>query len=182
MGNWKTIGKSVLRQDSWDKVTGKALFANDFSLEGELHMKLVFAERPHAKILSIDTTKALEQPGVVAIFTGKDVPNNLYGLIKADQPVLCEDKVRFTGDQVCAVVAETIAQAEKAAKLVEIAFQDLPVITDPPSATKPGAELVHENKPNNIAHKVQLRRGDVQSGFAEADIIVEREYHTLSGT
>jgi CO/xanthine dehydrogenase Mo-binding subunit len=143
-----------------------------------LYMKIIFAGRPHARILSIDSSAALKQPGVVAVFTAADVPVNRRGLIIPDQQVFCAEKVRFVGDQVVAVVAETAEQATRAAGLVNIEYEDLPVLANPLEAMQPGAALVHEDKPANICHQVRLRRGDADAALAKADIVVEREYFT----
>ena len=97
------VGQSVVRQDAHSKVTGAAVFARDLRVDGMLTMKLVFAGRPHARIVSLDTSRALALPGVRAVFTARDVPHNLYGLMVADQPVFCDDAVRFVGDRVAAV-------------------------------------------------------------------------------
>lgn len=178
MTELQTVSRPVIRKDSWAKVTGQARYAGDVSMPNMLHMKLVFAGRPHARILSLDTGQARQAPGVVAVFTAADVPVNRYGLITPDQPVLCFDKVRFVGDQLCAVVAETLDQAEKAAKLVRIEYEELPVLDDPLEAMQEGAPLVHDDKPGNLCHRIQVRRGDVEAALAQADVIVEREYFT----
>jgi CO/xanthine dehydrogenase Mo-binding subunit len=147
-------------------------------MPGMLHMKIVFAGRPHARILSIDSSVALKQPGVVAVFTAADVPVNQRGLIIPDQQVFCAEKVRFVGDQVAAVVAETPEQATRAAQVVKIEYEDLPVLDNPLEAMRAGATLVHEDKPGNICNQVRLRRGDADAALAQADFIVEREYFT----
>src|SRR5918997_4786664 len=100
-----TIGASPPRPDALAKVTGDARYPGDLLRHGMLHLKVVFAGRPHARILGIDPSAALAHPGVVAVFTAADVPYNAFGLIDADQPVLCGDKVRFEGDKVALVVA-----------------------------------------------------------------------------
>lgn len=172
------VGQSVNRKDAFEKVTGQAKYASDLSMAGMLHMKLVLAERPHARIRSIDTFEAKKQPGVVAVFTALDVPVNHYGILVADQPVLCEDVIRYVADPVAAVVAKTPEQAAHAAKLVTVIYQDLPVVDNPLQAMQPGAPLVHKDHPGNIAHTIRLRLGDVKAGLAQADVVVEREYRT----
>src|SRR5512139_247613 len=101
------VGTSIIRPDAKDKVTGATIYARDLSVPGMLHMKLVFAGRPHARILRVDTSLALACPGVHAVFTATDVPYNRYGLLVPDQPVFCDEVVRFVGDRVAAVVAGT---------------------------------------------------------------------------
>src|SRR5688572_27003030 len=140
-----TIGKSLPCVDARGKVTGETLYSGDLSMDGMLHMKILFADRPHARIKGINTDKAEAAPGVVAVYTAKDVPLNEYGLQWQDQPVLCgvgsskpgSDVVRFIGDQVAAVVARTEAEAAAAAKLIRVDYEDLPVVSDPLDAMKP---------------------------------------------
>ena len=135
----RSIGKPIPRVDALGKVTGRTPFSGDLSREGMLHMKILFSSHPHAKITHIDTTDAENLPGVVAIYTAKDVPNNEYGLQKNDQPVLCGpgskkqggDVARFIGDQIAAIVAESEEIASAARSLIKVTYQDLPVLTDP---------------------------------------------------
>ncbi len=183
----KTIGKSVTRIDARGKVTGETLYSGDLTMPGMLFMKTLFAGRPHARVVHIDTTKAEALPGVIAVFTAKDVPVNEYGLQKPDQPVLCGpgssksggDIVRFVGDQVAAIVAETEALAAQARDLIEVAYQDLPVVTNAVEAMKPEVTLVHpELGDSNICVHYKIRKGDIKAGFDQAEVIVEGEYHT----
>ena len=150
-------------------------------------MKMLFAGRPHARIKWIKTGKAEAALGVMAVFTAKDVPVNEYGLQWQDQPVLCgvnssksgADVVRFVGDQVAVVVAETEAQAAAAVKLIEVEYDDLPAVTDPIEAMKADAPCVHEEiGDSNICVHYKIRKGDVNEAFAKADVIVESEYIT----
>jgi len=173
--------------DARDKVTGAARYPGDINLPNQLYMKILFAHRPHARILSIDTTAAEAAPGVVAVFTAKDVPVNEYGLIMPDQPVLCgpgsnkegADVVRFVGDQVALVLAETEAQATAALDLIQVEYEDLPVVTDPLEALKPDSPLVHpERGDDNLVLEYHIRKGDIEDGFAQADAIVESTYRT----
>ncbi len=182
-----TIGKSVPRVDARGKVTGETPYSGDLTMPGMLHMKILFAERPHARVLSIDTSKAEAAPGVAAVYTAKDIPVNEYGLQWQDQPVLCgpgsskpgTDVVRFVGDQVAVVVAQTEAQAAAALKLIEVEYEDLPVVVDPIEAMKPDSPRVHEHiGDSNICVHYKIRKGNVEEGFARADVIVEAEYRT----
>lgn len=195
-GAQRYIGESVARVDALSKVTGEALFPGDLSMPGMLHMKIRFAERPHARIRRLDVSKALACPGVVTIFTAKDVPVNEYGLQQPDQPVLCgpveenhqptsdsqrgmvaADVVRFVGDQIAAVVADTEEEAAIARDLIEVDFEDLPVVTDPRAAMQPDAPLIHpERGDSNICVHYTIRKGDVALGFSQADVVVEGEY------
>ncbi|HET90840.1 MAG TPA: aldehyde oxidase, partial [Chloroflexi bacterium] len=145
------IGTSSPRVDAHAKVTGEAKYPADFSMPGMLHAKILFAGRPHARVLRIDTVPAEAVPGVVAVFTAADVPVNEYGLQTPDQPVLCgpgsskpgADVVRFVGDQVALVVAETERAANQGRDALHVEYEDMPVITDPRAALEPDAPPIH---------------------------------------
>ncbi len=182
----RAIGSAHPRVDAREKVTGQALYPGDFHYPDQLHMKILFAGRPHARIRRIDTSRAEALPGVHLVLTAKDVPNNEYGLIMPDQPVLCgpgsnkpyADRVRFIGDQVAAVVAETEDIAARALDLIEVEYEDLPVVDDPEAALAPDAPRLHPDKDSNVIVAYRIRKGDVDAAFAQADVIVEREYRT----
>ncbi len=191
MTTHNTVGKSVPRIDARGKVTGKTRYSGDLSRPDMLHMKILFAGRPHARVQWIKTGKAEAAPGVVAVYTAKDIPVNEYGLQWQDQPVLCgpalspnrvkpgTDIVRFVGDQVAVVVARTEAQAAAAVKLIEVGYEDLPILSDPVEAMRPDAPRVHtEIGDSNICVHYKIRKGNVEQGFAQADVIVEGEYRT----
>jgi CO/xanthine dehydrogenase Mo-binding subunit len=191
------VGRSELRSDARAKVTGEAQYPGDLSMPGMLYAKLRFAGRPHARILSIDTREAEALPGVEAVFLARDVPVNERGLQIPDQPVLCgpgstkpgADVVRWVGDQVAMVVAQTEGIAARARDLIHLEYQDLPLVTDPFRALDPGAPLLHEQREaspihpeiqttgNLISHH-QIRKGDMSVGWAQADVVVEGSYHT----
>lgn len=182
-----TIGTSHARVDARGKVTGETLYSGDVARDGMLHMKILFAERPHARVKNINIEKALAVEGVVAIYTAKDIPINEYGLQIPDQPVLCgpgaskpyTDIVRFVGDQVAAVVAETEAQAHSATKLIEVDYEDLPPLTNPKLAMRADALVLHPDRGDtNVCVHYKIRKGNVDEAFAKADVIVEAEYHT----
>ncbi len=182
----RSIGQSVTRIDAREKVTGKTLYPGDLNMENQVYMKILFAGRPHAIVKKIDTGKAEGLPGVLGVFTAKDVPVNEYGLTIKDQPVLCgpgaakpfTDRVRFVGDQVAAVVAETEAIAAEARQLIAVEYEDLPVLTDIEEARQPGAILLHPDKKTNAYYHFEINKGDVEAAFARADVIVEGEYRT----
>ena len=182
------IGKSIQRVDARGKVTGETLYPGDINLPGQLHMKILFAGRPHAIVRSIDTSIADALPGVIATLAAKDVPVNEYGLIYNDQPVLCgpgsskpfADRVRFVGDQVALIIAETEEIASKGRDLIKVEYEDLPVITNMVEAMKDEATLLHPDNGSNIFCHYRIRKGDVDKAFAEADVIIEGEYHTPS--
>ncbi len=172
------IGASLTRPDAPGKVTGATRYPADLVRAGMLHMQVVLANRPHARILSINTQAAMQHPGVIAVLTAADVPHNAYGLIDADQPALCGDKVRFEGDKVALVVAESKDAAEEGAKLVLVSYEDLPAVTDAEAALAPDAPLVHERLSSNLLLHIPIRKGDIAQGFAEADVILEGTYST----
>ncbi len=172
------LGDSISRIDARAKVTGDALYPGDINLPGQLWMKVLFARRPHARIKRLDVTKAQSAPGVVYVFTSHDVPVNEFGLGSKDAPVLVADEVRWVGEKIALVVAETEKQAEHARDLIEIEYEDLPPLTDPREAIKPGAVQVHPHYAGNVMKHIPIRKGDIEKGFAEADVIVESEYHT----
>jgi CO/xanthine dehydrogenase Mo-binding subunit len=183
---YRAIGKSYPRIDAASKVTGAALYPGDRDYDDALWMKILFAGRPHARILSIDTHRAEALPGVVGVFTAKDVPVNEYGLQIADQPVLCGvgsgkdggDIVRFVGDQVAVVVAESEKIAAQARDLIRVDYEDLPVITDPRQAMASGAYQLHPHAPGNLASQQRVVKGDVDAAWAGCDVIIEGEYRT----
>ena len=181
-----TIGRSVTRLDAQAKVTGEALYPGDINLPDQAYMKILFAKRPHAIIKQIDTSKAEALPGVIAVFTAKDVPMNEYGLIMPDQPVLCgpgsskpyADRVRWIGDQIALVVADTEELAAQGRDLVIVEYEDLPVLLDPVEAMKDGAPMLHPERGTNIFCHYRIRKGEVESAFAQADLVIEGEYRT----
>ncbi len=186
MEKMSAIGISQPRIDALDKVLGKAEYPGDLNLSDGLTMKILFAGRPHAIVQSIDTSQAASLEGVVLILTAADVPVNEYGLQIPDQPVLCgpgsdrpyADRVRFVGDQVAAVVAETGEIAEKACRLIKVEYEDLPLLVDPYESVQAGSILIHPDREDNIYKTLRIEKGDLEQGFKDADVIVEGEYHT----
>ncbi len=172
------IGEPLPRPDALGKVTGATRYPADLIRPGMLHLQVVFAHHPHARIKSIDTSEALKHPGVVAALTGADVPYNAYGLIDADQPVLCGEKVRFEGDKVALVVAESKEAAIEGAKLVKIAYEDLPVVTSAQAARAADAPLIHEHLGTNLLYHMPIRKGDVLQAFTKADVVLEGTFST----
>lgn len=173
------IGVSVVRKDVSAKVKGKVVFADDYTDNNMLYGKLLCSEHAHAKILSIDIEQAQKAPGVALILTAKDIPGrNAFGLFYAQQPVIAEKKVKYLGEVVAAVFAETREQAEYARSLIKVQYEVLPPILSPLESIKQDAPLIHQDKENNIVHHVKVRKGDVEKGFAKADVIVEGYYYT----
>lgn len=186
MTNTKTIGKSVRRVDAVGKVTGETLYPGDLVRDDMLFMKILFSDRPHARVRAIDTEAARALEGVHGVFTAADVPVNEYGLIIPDQPVLCgpgsdkedADIVRTTMDMIALVVAESDAIAARAVELIQVDYEDLPAVFDPFEAMKDSAPRLHRNNPNNILMHYKVRRGDMEQGWADSDIIIEETYTT----
>jgi CO/xanthine dehydrogenase Mo-binding subunit len=172
------IGASVRRPDALGKVTGATRYPGDLVRPGMLHLKVVFAGRAHARIVGIDAAAALAVPGVVAVLTAADVPHNAFGLIEDDQPVLCGEVVRFTGDKVAVVVAEGARAAARSAALVRVEYEDLPAVFAPRAALAEGAPLVHAARGTNLLGHVPIHKGDVARGFAEADVVLAGEFST----
>ncbi len=188
MANEKTVvvGQTVRRIDALGKVTGETPYPGDFDIEGQLFMKLRFSDRAHARITAMDTSAAEALPGVVGIFTAKDVPVNEYGLVTKDQPVLCglgssqpgADVVRCYMDMIAVVIAETEPQAAAAALAIQVEYEDLPGLFDPQTAMQDDAPLLHEGSPNNVLVRYRTRYGDMEAGWAQADVVIEDEFST----
>ena len=183
------IGKSVTRQDGIAKVTGQAEYVSDIKLNGMLYAGLKLSTHAHAKILRIDTSKAAALPGVRAVLTGR-CEKAMVGLYMIDRHALATDKVRYWGEPVAAVAADTQEIADRAAALIEVEYEPLPPVLDVREAIQPGAPQVHEEAETyeyikgvffpepgrNIANRTKVRRGDVEQAFAEADVVIERTY------
>ncbi|MCS7324840.1 MAG: molybdopterin cofactor-binding domain-containing protein [Anaerolineae bacterium] len=173
------VGRPLPRPDAVAKVTGAAKYTDDYVFPNMLHGATLRAGIPHARIKRIDTSKAKALPGVVAVLTHEDVPGRKnHGLVYEDWPVLCYDKVRYVGDAVAIVAAETREIAEQALKLIEVEYEPLPVVDDPIAALAPDAPKVHEQ--GNLLKHIHVEKGDIDQGFAEADVIVEGEYQTAT--
>ncbi len=173
----RTVGTPVTRVDAADKVTGRAVYVDDLSLPGMLHAALVFPGCAHAELKGIDGSKALSLPGVHAVLTASDVPGETQvGVIDADQPLLPHSRIRYSGDAVAIVVADSAAIARDAARDVRIDLSELPAVFDAEEALSPDAPRVHDG--GNLLLHYKVRKGDVGSGFDDADIIVERTFRT----
>lgn len=188
MADLKYVGTSVPRKDAIEKVTGSAKFIEDRFLGPLLYVKMKKSTVPHGKIKRLDFSKALEYPGVKTVLTGKDYPNKI-GLYLVDRDFLAVNKVRYWGEPVAVVAAVSEKAAEEAVELIEVEYEEIPGVFDPFEALKPDAPVIHEDlgsyevvpvfypEPGtNVANHFKLRKGDVEKGFAEADLIIEREY------
>ncbi len=183
------VGKSKCRVDAIEKVTGKAKYTWDLNLPSMLHCKILRSPYPHAKIISIDTSKAEKLSGVRAILTPADVPDTLFNKAyrfsfprdkyKFDERVLTR-KSRFVGDRIAAVAADTEEIAEHAIKLIETKFDKLEPIMDPERAMEENAPKVHSESKNNIIQQLVVELGDVEKGFREADFVFEDKFKTHS--
>jgi CO/xanthine dehydrogenase Mo-binding subunit/aerobic-type carbon monoxide dehydrogenase small subunit (CoxS/CutS family) len=182
----RVIGHSYPRPDAVAKVTGTAKFADDYAFPNMLYGATLRAAHPHARILSIATDEAKALPGVHAVLTHEDVPGrNRHGLVYPDWPVLCDDKVRYLGDAVAIVVADTPEIATAALERIKVEYEPLPVVAGAEQAREPDAAIVHEewrptadSEGSNLLEHIKVRHGDIEQGLAEADVIVEREYRT----
>ncbi len=173
----RTIGQPIRRPDAPPKVTGETRYPADLYVEGMLHMKVLWSDRPHARLLGVDTRAALALPGVVAVLTAADVPVNEFGIEDMDEDVLAETKVRFVGQPVALVVADSEDAAQAGLDGVRVDYADLPGAFDPRRAMQEGAPLVHDDKGSNLIGHWFVRRGDLEAAFAAADVIVESDYH-----
>jgi len=174
------VGKRVKRLDMGQKVTGQAAFADDLKFDGMLYAKVLRSPLPHAKIKRINTRKAENLAGVRVILTAKDVPGeNKIGVLGdpfRDQPILADDKVRFIGDSVALVAADTEEIAEKAIKLIKVSYKELPTVFDVEESRKPNSPKLH-GESNQFYHR-KIYKGDVNEGFAKSDFILEGIYKT----
>jgi selenium-dependent xanthine dehydrogenase len=175
----KTVGHSHLRPDAVEKVNGEAIYTDDLVFDGMLYAKTRRAMIPHGFLTKLDISKAKELPGVVAILTAKDIPaERTHGLVIYDWPVMVGvgERVRYVGDALAIVAAETQEIAEQAAALIEAEFDLQPVITNPVQARQDGVPQLHEK--GNLLKHIKVRKGDLEQGFAESDVILEHTFHT----
>ena len=196
---FRWIGKRPLRPDGVDKVTGRARFGADYSLPGMLSGKILRSPHAHARILSIDTSAAKALPGVKAVITGADWPDipseeaaageTPINLRSLSHNLMARDKVLYDGHAVAAVAATSALIAEQALALIKVEYEVLPHVIDVRAAIKPDAPLLHDDlytegvepqpqQPSNIAKRVEFSLGDLDAGFAAADVIIEREFTT----
>jgi len=184
------VGVSIPRAEGPDKVTGRAIYAADVNRPGLLWGKILRSPYPHARILRIDASKARKVPGVRAVITGKDIPGHFMGKTLRDMPVLCWEVVRFIGDRVAAVAADTADAAEEALDLIYVEYEELQAVFDPLEAMQPNAPRIHEDVagydgapkevlaldvPNGLT-RLAWRKGNLEQGFREADLILEHTF------
>ncbi|MFI1783445.1 molybdopterin-dependent oxidoreductase [Streptomyces rubiginosohelvolus] len=174
-------------------VTGTARYTFDVDVPGLLHMKLLRSPHPHARIVSIDTSAALRVPGVHLVLTHHDAPERLYSTARHEHPTedpddtrLLDDTVRYIGQRVAAVVADSEGAAEEGCRRIEVVYEQLPYVVDPEEAMAPGAPVIHDKGPesrivrpeNNVVGEVHGEIGSVEDGFAEADVVYEETFRT----
>ncbi|MBI4523111.1 MAG: xanthine dehydrogenase family protein molybdopterin-binding subunit [Deltaproteobacteria bacterium] len=187
---YSAIGKASLRVDGADKVSGKAFYTADRALAGMAWGKVLRSPIPHGRITRIDTSRAEAYPGVFAVLTARDVSSQLFGRQLRDMPILARDRVRFVGEKVAAIAAESPEVAEEAANLIEVGYEELPAVFDPAEAMREDAPTLHEglsryrNAPDplpgipNVHSHVSWQVGDCQRGFAESDFVFEQTFTT----
>ncbi len=177
----RVVGQFQLRPEAVEKVTGRALYSDDLKFEGMLHGRAKRAEVPHAIVRSINTEKAKALPGVQAVLTAADIPNeHNHGLVYPDWPALVGvgERVRYVGDTVAIVAADTRDIASQALDLIEVTYEKLPVIGDPVQARRPETMALHES--GNLLKHIKVRKGDVEQGFAQADHVFEHTFYTAT--
>jgi CO/xanthine dehydrogenase Mo-binding subunit len=190
---FKFVGKSIPRLEGAEKVSGRTRYAADVEIPNGLWAKLLRSSLPHARILKVDTSKATKLPGVRAVITSADIPPILTGLRMKDMPLLARDRVRYVGEPVAAVAADSSEIAEEALNLIDIEYEALPFVTDPLEAIRPGAPVLHENpgayknaperatELPNIQSYGQWSNGDVEAGFRNAARVFEHTFRTPLG-
>ncbi|MEU9852385.1 molybdopterin-dependent oxidoreductase [Streptomyces sp. NPDC047974] len=190
----QAVGRNVGAPAGPQVVTGTARYTFDVEVPGLLHMKLLRSPHPHARILAIDTSAALRVPGVVAVLTHEDAPATLYSSARHEHPTedpddtrVLDDIVRYVGQRVAAVVADSEQAAEEGCRRIDVTYEELPYVIDPEEAMRPGAPVIHAGKgpeariaraENNVAGEVHGETGSVEDGFAEADVVYEETFRT----
>jgi CO/xanthine dehydrogenase Mo-binding subunit len=184
------IGASIPRLEGPEKVTGRARYTADVALPGTIWGKVLRSPHAHARIVRVDATAARQVPGVRAVITGQDTPGLYVGKTLRDMPVLCWDRVRFIGDRVAAVAADTLEAADAALDLIEVEYEVLPAVFDPMEAMQPDAPLLHDDitaydgapkqwlapDVHNGVTRLAWSKGDPEQGFRDADLVLEHTF------
>jgi CO/xanthine dehydrogenase Mo-binding subunit len=190
---YKFVGKSIPRLEGADKVSGKTRYAADIEIPGALWAKILRSPVPHARIVNVDTSKAAKLAGVQTIITSADIPPVMTGLRMKDMPLLARERVRFVGEPVVAVAADSVAIADEAVNLIDVQYEELHYVTDPLKAIEPGAPVLHDNPAAyknaperatelpNIQSYGQWSNGDLNAGFKKATRIFEHTFRTPLG-
>jgi putative selenate reductase molybdopterin-binding subunit len=189
----KYVGRAVKKVDARKLATGRAAFADDVKMRGMLHARLLYSPYAHARIREIDTSQAERVPGVRAVLTYKNVPRVIFSSAGENYPepppydqVMFDSKVRFVGDRVAAVAADSLEAAESALALIRVEYEQLDPVFDVEFACQPGAPVIHDESDatgiydarRNVAAHLDLLAGDPEQGFRNADLVMEREYRT----
>lgn len=177
MATHTIVGHSIPQIDGEKKAQGIVEFVTDLELPGMLYGKILRSPHPHARLLSIDPSKAKRLKGVKAVVTAEDTPKIPFGPRTEDWQIFAVDKVRFIGDEVAAVAAVDEDTAEEALELIRVEYEGLPAVYDPIEAMGPGAPMIHD-RPNNIVSEFRLERGDVEKAFQECDVVHSARYYT----
>ncbi|HVP23047.1 MAG TPA: xanthine dehydrogenase family protein molybdopterin-binding subunit [Conexivisphaerales archaeon] len=171
------VGESLARIDGLEKVLGKPVYTGDMLARGTVHAKLFHSSLPHGKLIEVDLSAAKAMPRVLDVLTWKDIPGiNESSAVIPDRPFFASSVVRSTADILGAVVAETEGAAREAAEAVKVTYAPLPAVFDPIEAMKPDAVRVHEG--GNVAKEMRIRKGDVEKGFANSSVVVEKTFRT----
>ncbi|MBU1049639.1 molybdopterin-dependent oxidoreductase, partial [Candidatus Bipolaricaulota bacterium] len=181
----RQVGKPLRRVDALGKAVGATVYAADYSMPNMLHAKVFRSPVPAARITRLDVSKARALPGVICVLTHEDAPNaklntdmpgqtGKQARSGSDAPVLAKDVVRYVGEPIALIAAETLAIAEAALNLIDLQYEVLPAVFDPAEALKPGAPVLFE--PDNAVARWKIRKGDLDAGMAEADVIVENTF------
>jgi 4-hydroxybenzoyl-CoA reductase alpha subunit len=184
MSEFSVFGKPLPRIDAWEKTTGEVKYLDDVRIPGMLYGKMLRSSHAHARIVKIDTSKAKKLSGVRAVITADDTPGIKFSFLKsmADKLPLCRDKVRYVGDEVAAVAADTVETAEEALGLIAVEYKPIPAVFDPEEAMKSDAPLIHEDGESNVAFEGHKSFGDIEKGFKESDYVFEDRYFTSKVT
>ncbi len=190
---YRFVGKPVPRVEGGEKVSGKLRYAADIEIPGALSAKILRAALPHARIVAIEKSRAENLPGVRSVITAADVPPVMVGLRMKDMPPLARDRVRYVGEPVAAVAADNPEIAEEALNLIDVRYEQLPFVTDPVEAIRPGAPVLHDNPAGyqnaperdtelpNVQSYGKWSNGDLQAGFQKAARVFEHTFRTPLG-
>ncbi|MDG7051895.1 MAG: molybdopterin-dependent oxidoreductase, partial [Nitrososphaerota archaeon] len=174
---YSAIGSSSQRVDIREKVDGSLKYFTDMKMDGMLYGVVFRSTVSHARIRSMDVTKAISMPGIRAVLTSRDIKGmNAYGVIVPDAPVLAYDKVRFYGEPLALIAGDTLEQAEAAKDGIKVNYEPLPVVRNIDEALKNDAPLIHNN--GNIARSMKVERGDLARGFKDSYLVLDRDYRT----
>src|ERR1044071_7509700 len=199
VGRFKWVGTRPIRPDGVPKVTGRAMYAADLAMPGQLVGKILRSPHAHAEIRSIDTSKAEALPGVKAVVTAKDFPDQANLIVPTGEMqvnmrditrnIMAREKALYEGHPVAAVAAVSEAVAKEALALIKVDYKVLPHVIDVADAMKPNAPILHDHllteganppasKPSNIAKRIEFKKGDAKAGFAEAEVVIEKDFTT----